>query len=215
MTELGPSIEHPVLSVLPIAGDGIEALIGAGRTAEAQKPLDELAGYSERTGLRMFRLLALRCRGLLSAAGGDVEGAIETLDDAAALSAELPLPFERSRTLLALGQVLRRGKQKRRAREALEEAQAGFARLGARRWSERAAAELSRIGGRGPMRWELTPTERRVAQLVAEGLTNKEVAGALVSSVRAVEANLTRIYAKLGVRSRTELAHVLGGMKTS
>jgi len=65
------------------------------------------------------------------------------------------------------------------------------------------------------MRWELTPTERRVAQLVAEGLTNKEVAGALVSSVRAVEANLTRIYAKLGVRSRTELAHVLGGMEAS
>ena len=65
------------------------------------------------------------------------------------------------------------------------------------------------------MRWELTPTERRVAQLVAEGLTNKEVAGALMSSVRAVEANLTRIYAKLGVRSRTQLAHKLGGMETS
>jgi len=80
---------------------------------------------------------------------------------------------------------------------------------------ERAAAELSRIGGRASMRWELTPTERRVAQLVAEGLTNKEVAGAVVSSVRAVEANLTRIYAKLGVRSRTELAHVLGGLETS
>ena len=65
------------------------------------------------------------------------------------------------------------------------------------------------------MRWELTPTERRVAQLVAEGLTNKEVAGALVSSVRAVEANLTRIYAKLGIRSRTELAHMLAGTETS
>src|SRR5439155_116023 len=126
---------------------------------ETQKPLDELARYSERTGLRMFRLLALRCRGLLSAAGGDVEGAANTLKDAAALSAEIPLPFERARTLLALGQVLRRGKQKRLAREALEQARAGFARLGARRWSERAVAELSRIGGRAPMRWELTPTE--------------------------------------------------------
>ncbi len=215
VTELGPSIDHPVLSVLPIAGDGIEALIGAGRTVEARKPLDELARYSERTGLRMFRLLVLRCRGLFSAAGGDVEGAIDTLQDAAALSAEIPLPFERARTLLALGQVLRRGKQKRLAREALEEARAGFARLGARRWSERAVAELSRIGGRAAMRWELTPTERRVAQLVAEGLTNKEVAGALVSSVRAVEANLTRIYGKLGIRSRTELAHMLAGTETS
>jgi DNA-binding CsgD family transcriptional regulator len=215
LTELGPSIEHPVLSVVPIAGDGIEALIGAGRIADARKPLDELADYSERTGLRMFRLLALRCRGLLSAASGDVEGAVDTLSGASGLSAEIPLPFERARTLLALGQVLRRGKQKRLARETLEEAQAGFARLGARRWSERAAAELSRIGGRAPMRWELTPTERRVAQLVAEGLTNREVAGALVSSVRAVEANLTRIYAKLGVRSRTELAHMLAGTETS
>src|SRR5207247_2578316 len=83
----------------------------------------ESARSAERPGLRMCRLLVLRCRGLLSAAGGDVEGAIETLEDAAALSAEIPLPFERARTLLALGQVLRRGKQKRRAREALDEAQ--------------------------------------------------------------------------------------------
>ncbi|HEY6068343.1 MAG TPA: helix-turn-helix transcriptional regulator, partial [Gaiellaceae bacterium] len=137
------------------------------------------------------------------------ERALETLESAVELTGELPLPLERGRTLLALGQVRRRAKQKRAAREALEAAQATFAEFGAERWAERAAAELRRIGGRTRERWELTSTERRVAELVAEGHTNKEVAAVLVISVRAVEANLTRIYAKLGVRSRTELAHVL------
>src|SRR5207245_1836132 len=125
---------------------------------------------------RMFQLLARRCRGLLSAATGDLESALETLEDAVALAAELPLPLERGRTLLALGQARRRAKQKRAAREALEAAHAAFVEFGAERWAERAAAELGRIGGRTRERWELTSTERRVAELVAQGHTNKEVA---------------------------------------
>ena len=78
--------------------------------------------------------------------------------------------------------------------------------LGAALWAERAAAELARIPGRGRASGELTETERRVAELVAEGLSNKEVAARLFVSVRAVEANLSKVYAKLGVRSRAELA---------
>ena len=214
VAELGPALEEPILSVLPFGGDGVEGLIGVGRLDEARAMLARLEDYADRTGLRMFRLLALRCRGLLSAATGDLEHALGTLDQAVSLAAELPLPLERGRTLLALGQVRRRAKQKRAAREALEAARAAFAAFGAERWRERAEAELSRIGGRTRERWELTSTERQVAELVAEGLANKEVAGALVISVRAVEANLTRIYAKLGVRSRTELAHTLAQKKT-
>jgi DNA-binding CsgD family transcriptional regulator len=77
--------------------------------------------------------------------------------------------------------------------------------MGARLWAGRARAELGRIGGRARSDG-LTPTEQRVADLVAEGRSNKEVADALFVSVRTVEANLTRVYAKLGIRSRTELA---------
>ncbi len=209
LAELGASLEDFTVVRLPFAGDGVEALIGVGRIDEARSVLSRLEDFAGEASPRVFRLLALRCRGLLSAATGDLERALETLEDAVALAEELQLPLERGRTLLALGQARRRAKQKRAAREALEEARAVFVELGAERWAERAQAELARIGGRTRERWALSPTERRVAELVAQGLANKEVAAALVISVRAVEANLTRIFAKLGIRSRTELAHVL------
>jgi DNA-binding CsgD family transcriptional regulator len=209
LAELGPLRADPITSVFPFAGDGVEALIGTGQFAEALTVLARLEAYAAQTGLRMFHLLALRCRGLLWAATGRHEQALETLEEAAALAAELQLPLERGRTSLALGQVRRRAKQKRAAREALEAAHAAFVAFGAERWVDRAEEELGRIGGRTRERWELTVTEQRVAEHVARGLTNREVAGTLVISVRAVEANLTRIYAKLGVRPRTELAHML------
>ena len=209
LAELGPLRAEPITSVFPFAGDGVEALLATGEIEEAGAVLAKLELYAEQTGLRMFRLLALRCRGLHAAEVGDLERALETLETADALAAELPFPLERGRTLLLLGQARRRAKQRRDAREALAGARAAFVAFGAAPWAERADSELGRIGGRTRERWELTSTEQRVAELVAQGLTNKEVAGALVVSVRAVEANLTRIYAKLGVRSRTELTHML------
>ena len=96
-------------------------------------------------------------------------------------------------------------RQKRGAREATEAAIAGFEELGEVPWAQRARAELARIGGR-TREVGLTPAERRVAALVADGRTNREVAAALVLGERTVETHLTRIYAKLGIRSRTELA---------
>ena len=81
-----------------------------------------------------------------------------------------------------------------------------FASLDAPLWVDRARAELGRIGGRAPSPLELTPTELSVARLVGEGRTNREVADALFISPSTVQANLKRIYRKLGVRSRTELA---------
>ena len=117
-------------------------------------------------------------------------------------------PFGRARALLALGIVRRRARQKRAARDAIEAALAGFEQLGAATWVEKARAELGRIGGR--TREEgLTAAERRVAALVAEGRTNREVAAALFLGERTVASHLTHIYAKLGVRSRTELARTL------
>jgi DNA-binding CsgD family transcriptional regulator len=121
----------------------------------------------------------------------------------------LPLPFELGRTLLVRGAVERRAKRKREARDTLTKASGVFDGLGAALWADKARAELARIGGRAPSSVDLTPTETRVAELVAAGGTNREVADALFVSVHTVEANLKRIYRKLGIRSRTELASKL------
>jgi len=108
--------------------------------------------------------------------------------------------------LLLLGVLERRAKQKQNAREALEQAIAIFDRLGARLWAEKAHLELERVVGRRGGDLELTPTELQIAELVADGRSNKEVAARLFMSVRTVESNLSKIYRKLGVTSRTELA---------
>ena len=90
------------------------------------------------------------------------------------------------------------------ARSALEEARSIFLRLGALIWAEQAKAELGQVGGR-TREVGLTGAEHRVAALVAEGRTNRETAAKLFLSERTVEAHLSHIYAKLGVRSRAEL----------
>jgi DNA-binding CsgD family transcriptional regulator len=192
--------------VLRFAADQIEAFIGAGELEEAER---RLAAFEER-GRELDRpsvlAAAARCRGLLLAAHGDLDAALAELERSLAEHGPLPLPLERARTVLALGRTQRRAKQKRAARESLEQASQIFDELGARLWVERAREELARIGGRAPSSGELTATERRVAELVAEGRPNKEVAAALFVTVKAVEANLSRVYAKLGIRSRAELA---------
>jgi DNA-binding NarL/FixJ family response regulator len=81
--------------------------------------------------------------------------------------------------------------------------------LAAGLWADRAGDALARLGGRPPSDGGLTPSERRIARLVAEGRTNKEVAAALVVAERTVESTLTQVYRKLDVRSRTELARRL------
>jgi DNA-binding NarL/FixJ family response regulator len=144
---------------------------------------------------------------LLLAAKGDTDGAIAQLERAVSESQDSPQPLERARSLLALGITQRRGKRRREARQTLTRALETFDHLGAPLWAERAAAELGRIPGRTAGSGELTATEQRVAELVSEGHSNKEVAFALFISVRTVEASLSSIYAKLGVRSRSELAH--------
>jgi DNA-binding NarL/FixJ family response regulator len=118
----------------------------------------------------------------------------------------LPQPFDLGRTVLAQGIARRRKRQRRAGRETLERALAIFDELGATLWAGKARTELGRIGGRAPSAGDLTPTERRVAELVAEGRSNKEVAAALVVSPKTVDGHLSNIYTKLGVHSRTQLA---------
>ena len=128
------------------------------------------------------------------------------IDRALVAHERLPQPFELGRTLLAQATIDRRAKRRAAAREAATNALEIFDGLGAAIWAERAASELARIPGRsGRASNELTETERRVAELVAQGLSNKEVAAAMFVSVRAVEANLSKVYGKLGIRSRTQL----------
>jgi DNA-binding CsgD family transcriptional regulator len=185
--------------------DAIEALTGLGRLEEAE----ELLCAWELAGTRFHRAridaTAARCRALIAAARGDLDAALAHGEAALEHHRALPVPLERARSLIVLGSIQRRTKQKAAARASLEEALASLDEMGARPWADRARAELARIGGRTRSSG-LTPTEERVADLVADGRSNKEVADTLFVSVRTVEANLTRIYAKLGIRSRTELA---------
>jgi DNA-binding CsgD family transcriptional regulator len=191
--------------------DEIEALIALDRVEDAEALLDRL----ERQAARLDRASALaaagRCRGLLAAARGDLDGALASLEKAVGEHERVSMPFERARTLLALGSTRRRAKMKRPAREALEQALAAFEELGAAIWAEKARAELARVSGRPAATGELTPTERRIATLAAEGRSNKEIASALFVTPKTVGTQLSRIYRKVGVRSRTELARHLTG----
>jgi DNA-binding CsgD family transcriptional regulator len=156
----------------------------------------------------------MRCRGLVAAVCGDIAEAAALLADAAERHEAAGDAFGRARALLALGVVRRRQRQKRAAREAIVAALEGFDQLGAATWIEKARAELGRIGGR--TREEgLTAAERRVAALVAEGRTNKQVAAALVLGERTVETHLSHVYAKLGIRSRAELARTFRSAEQS
>jgi DNA-binding CsgD family transcriptional regulator len=194
--------------------DQIEALIQLGRRDEAVELLD----WYEENAKRLERASALancaRCRGMLAAQAGDLDGAHAAFEEALGWHAKVELPLDRGRTLLALGATQRRAKRRREARETLEEALAIFERIGAAIWADRARSELKRISGRAATPGALTPAEERVAALVAEGRTNREVAAALFLSERTVEGHLSRIFGKLGVRHRTEIASVLARTQT-
>jgi DNA-binding CsgD family transcriptional regulator len=192
--------------VVPFVPDEVEALVAIGDVDEAERLTDRL----ERDGRELDRALATataaRCRGLIAAARGSLDVAAVQLERALAEHSRVEHPFERARTLLVAGGVQRRIKQKRSARDLLERARAAFAEVGAPTWEAKAQSELARVGGRPPTPDGLTAAEEEVARLVAQGLTNREVARALFMSPHTVDANLRRVYRKLQVRSRTELA---------
>jgi DNA-binding CsgD family transcriptional regulator len=195
--------------VLRLVPDAVEALLAAGRPQAARPLVEALEAQGRRLGRPWALATGARARGLLEAASGDLAGAQTALEGALREHKGLPQPFELARTLLAMGIVRRRAKRKREARDSLGQALAVFQELGAARWAGRTRAELGRIGGRAPSPAHLTPTEERIAELVAEGQTNREIAGSLFLSVKTVEANLTHIYRKVGVTSRRQLARWL------
>ena len=190
-------------------GDTLEALIAVGELDEAERRLIPWEQRSQALDRSSAIAVTARCRALVLAAQGDLASAQAAFEHALAEHARIQNPFQHARTLLALGVTQRRAKQRGAARRTLEQSLSIFERLGGPLWAGKARAELQRIGGRTASRGELTEAERRIAALVAEGRTNREVAAALFVTEHTVEGALTRVYRKLGIRSRTELAHRL------
>jgi len=199
---------------IPFVVDQIEALIELGRRDEAVDLLDWYEGNARRLERASALAACLRCRGLLAAGEGRIDDAVAAYEGALEWHARVDIPLDRGRTLLALGAAQRRAKHRREARETLEEALGVFEGLDAALWAERARAEVRRISGRAATPGELTPSEERIATLVAKGKTNREVAAALFLSERTVEWHLSHVFGKLGVRSRTELTRVLASSAT-
>jgi DNA-binding CsgD family transcriptional regulator len=185
----------------------IESLLALGDVEGARAALARLEERG-RSFPRLWITATLpRSRALVLAASGDVPGALDALGELDVAAAE-KLPFELAWTRLVQGRLHRRARHRRAAADTLAEALAVFERLGAPTWAEQTRAELDRVGlRRAPD--ELTATERRVAELAASGMTNREIASAAFMSPKTVEGNLAKVYRKLGIASRAELgAHM-------
>jgi DNA-binding CsgD family transcriptional regulator len=204
---LAGGLNDPTLTVW---ADSIEVLAARRELDRARAYLEPYETYAGRLGSPWALAAAARCRGLLSAGEDEQTRASEAFEQSLTNAAAFPL--ERARTLLCLGTTRRQAQQKKAAREALQQALAIFEELGARLWADQARAELARISGRAPASDELTETERRVAVLAAQGRTNKQIAAELYMGLSTVEAHLSHVYRKLGVR-RAELATRLGALQ--
>jgi DNA-binding CsgD family transcriptional regulator len=189
----------------------VEALVELRELDEATRVTDRLRELAEAQQHPWGLATAARCGALIRIARAkDVDAAGAELAQAAEQYGELGLRFERARSLLSLGRAQRRQRKWGAARDALDQAAAEFDELGSLGWAQQARDERARVGGRRPSgEGELTPAERRVAELAADGLSNKEIARDLVVTVRTVEEHLKNAYAKLDVRSRTQLARRL------
>ena len=199
--------------VVPVGADLAEALLGLADLDDARDVVARLHDLAEEQDHPWARASALRCAALLrlSDSPESSEGIDAELAQAASELARLGLRHEAARTLLILGRTQRRRRKWAAARAALEQAAAAFDDLGADGWAAQARSELERVGGRRPSAdGALTRTERRVAELAVAGKSNKEIAATLVVSIYTVERHLTHVYAKLGVRSRSQLSGRIG-----
>ena len=199
--------ELPHASFLP---DAIEALIHLDRLADAEPLIAALEHNGRRVNRRWMLAVGARSRAMLLAARGELDRAQEAAQRAMTAHGDLMMPFERGRTLLILGQIERRQRKRELASAHLQEALEIFERLNIPLWANRVRAELSRASVGSHRSGKLTPSEQRVAELVASGMKNRDVATALFISPKTVEANLARIYRKLGIKSRAELGRHIG-----
>ncbi|MGA9833980.1 MAG: LuxR C-terminal-related transcriptional regulator [Trebonia sp.] len=194
--------EPGVVRFLP---DAIEALATLGHVDRARPLARQLEARGESLGRAWALATGARCRAHLAAVDGDLRQAQAAAEQALTWHKLLPMPFELGRTLLVKGTIERRCKRKSAARETIGEALSVFEQLGAPLWAEKARRELAKIAARSPA-GGLTETERRVADLIAQGQTNREVAAVMFVTENTVQTHVQHIFRKLGVRSRTELA---------
>lgn len=201
------------LSIAALPEQAIDALLALGRPDEARALCHELARAGAPTGRAWHAAVAERGLALAAADTGDEHGAATHLADAYVAHERLANPFTLARTHLAAGVIARRARRWADARRGFYQALELFDRLGAARWAERTATELGRLPGRPSGGTALTSSERAVAELVAQGLANKEIAGRLGIATRTVEHHVTNAYRKLGVDSRVALAQALGDVR--
>jgi DNA-binding NarL/FixJ family response regulator len=210
LARFDPSSYPTELTAAAFVPDAVEALTALGRSDEAEPLVDAL----ERNGRTLDRawMLAVgaRCRAMVLVANGELEAAVQSAQRAIAVHDRLPMPFERARTQLLLGQLTRRERSESTA--VLRDALAVFELLGTELWAKRARAELAGRRTKAPARGQdaLTAAELRVAELAASGTTNRDVAAKLFISSKTVEATLARVYRKLAIGSRAELGERLG-----
>jgi DNA-binding CsgD family transcriptional regulator len=188
-------------------GDFVEALAGAGARDEATAVLAEVRGQAQRLDRWVVELGLARAGAVLAAHAGDARAGVAALTEAVARWADHPYPFEVARAWHALGGLERRAHRRGAARDALSEAVGRYAALGAQPWLAAAQTELARLDGARES--GLSATERRIVDLVRRGATNREIARATFLSIKAVEANLTRLYRRFGVRNREQLGRAL------
>lgn len=198
-------------SILRWHGELAEALVAADEPGEAARLLGSVRTVAVGLGRTGVVAALDRARGLCLSAQGDADAAVHLLEATAQRFDLLRLPLERGRTLLALARVERRRRRRAPARAALRAAAEVFDRAGAAPWTELAREPASGEGGRTETAAAaaLTDAETRLALLVSQGASNQEAAAKLFLSVKTVEARLTRIYQKLDVRSRAQLAGAL------
>jgi DNA-binding CsgD family transcriptional regulator len=204
--------ELPGAAFLP---DAIEALVQVGRLAEAAPLIEALERNGRRFDRAWMSAVGARGRSMLLAAMGDLDEAYATAQRAMTEHQRMAMPFERARTLLLLGQLERRLRKKESAAASLQAALDLFERHNVPLWADRTRAELARANVGPQASGQLTPSEQRVAELAASGMRNRDVASALFISPKTVEANLARVYRKLGIRSRAELGRHIGGWSST
>jgi DNA-binding CsgD family transcriptional regulator/tetratricopeptide (TPR) repeat protein len=189
--------------------DYVCALVATGRGDDALAVVEVLSAQAARSGRGSAAATADIGRALVAADRGRQAEAAAAVDRALRWYASSSLYFDHARALLLAGQVYRRAKAKAAAHAFIQQAADAFSSFPARAWQARAAAELARVNVRPSAPKGLTETEHRVAVLAASGLRNRDVAAQAFMSVKTVEANLGRVYRKLGVRSRAQLAALM------